>query len=210
MSRHEVALYTQAVAVSTALRDRTRWVILEAAAAVLAERGEAASMADIAKAAGIGRATVYRYFPTRDALLDALCQAGAVELSRLLEEAELDRVPIRDGIARVARAVVGLANKYVAFMPNGPLSSIGQEVMARNNCDLDQLMAPVHEFLCRGIAEGALRDDLSAETLWSMLGSLLDVACVRVRGGHIGVEQASADAISLFLFGAACKGSTTP
>ncbi|MGH3259142.1 MAG: helix-turn-helix domain-containing protein, partial [Streptosporangiaceae bacterium] len=56
---------------SAALRDRAARVILDAAAALLAERGESVSMADIAEAAGVGRATVYRYFPTKDALLDA-------------------------------------------------------------------------------------------------------------------------------------------
>jgi tetracycline repressor-like protein len=38
--------------------------ILDIAAGVLAERGEAASTVHIADAAGVGRATLYRYFPT--------------------------------------------------------------------------------------------------------------------------------------------------
>jgi TetR/AcrR family transcriptional regulator, mexCD-oprJ operon repressor len=62
--------------------------------AVLAERGGNASMADIADAAGVGRATVYRYFPTRDALLDALCKAGTEDLQRRLGEAGLDRIAV--------------------------------------------------------------------------------------------------------------------
>jgi AcrR family transcriptional regulator len=174
-------------------------MILDAAAALLAERGESVSMADIAEAAGVGRATVYRYFPSRDALLDALCQTGTAELSRLLSGADLDRIAVPEGIARVARAFVGLGSKYAALMPNGPL---GQQVAERNDVDLRQLTEPVHALLRRGTAEGVLRDDLAAETLWSMLAGLLDVAGERVTADHVGVEQASAEAVSIFLYGA--------
>ena len=57
---------------TTTLRARVSSAILEAAATVLAERGEQASMADVAAAAGMARATVYRYFPNREALFEAL------------------------------------------------------------------------------------------------------------------------------------------
>lgn len=184
---------------SAALRDRAAMVILDAAAALLAERGESVSMADIAEAAGVGRATVYRYFPSKDALLDALCKAGTAELSRLLDEADLDRIAVPEGIARVARAFTGLGSKYPALMPG---SALGQQVAERNDVDLPQLIEPVHALLRRGTAEGVLRDDLTAETLWSMLAGLLDVADERVTGDHAGVEQASADAVSIFLYGA--------
>lgn len=190
------------VSTSAALRDRAVRVILDAAAALLAERGASVSMADIAEAAGVGRATVYRYFPSRDALLDALCTAGSAELSRLLGGADLDRIAVPEGIARVARAFTGLGSKYAALMPGGALGPLGEQLADRNDVDLRQLTEPVHALLRRGMAEGALRDDLTAETLWSMLAGLLDVAGERVTADHVGVEQASADAVSIFLYGA--------
>jgi hypothetical protein len=55
----------------TTLHARVSTAILEAAAALPAERGEQASMADVAAAAGMARATVYRYFPNREALFEA-------------------------------------------------------------------------------------------------------------------------------------------
>ncbi|MFJ5778414.1 TetR/AcrR family transcriptional regulator [Streptomyces sp. NPDC093094] len=45
--------------------------LLEVAAAVFAERGEGASLDEIAKRAGVGSGTLYRHFPTRQALLEA-------------------------------------------------------------------------------------------------------------------------------------------
>src|SRR5260370_33718955 len=75
------------------LRDRIATGILDTAAAVLAERGESASMAEIADAAGVSRATLYRYFPSRDALLRGLAEAGAGELRDPIADAEPDPIP---------------------------------------------------------------------------------------------------------------------
>ena len=49
--------------------DRTAAAILDAAAHVLSEHGSGANLADVAAAAGVSRATLYRYYPDRDALL---------------------------------------------------------------------------------------------------------------------------------------------
>jgi len=72
---------------SSSLRDRVAAGILEVAATVLAERGEAASMADVADTAGVGRATLYRYFPSREALLRALADVALDDLGERIESA---------------------------------------------------------------------------------------------------------------------------
>ncbi|MGW7278266.1 TetR/AcrR family transcriptional regulator [Streptomyces sp. NPDC054844] len=50
---------------------RNRERLLEVAAAAFAEHGEGASLDDVAKRAGVGTGTLYRHFPTRQALLEA-------------------------------------------------------------------------------------------------------------------------------------------
>jgi AcrR family transcriptional regulator len=50
---------------------RNRERLLQAAAVAFAEHGEGASLDDIAKRAGVGAGTLYRHFPTRQALLEA-------------------------------------------------------------------------------------------------------------------------------------------
>ncbi|SEV91569.1 TetR/AcrR family transcriptional regulator [Luteibacter sp. 329MFSha] len=62
-----------------AARNRER--ILEAADEVFSERGADASLDDIARRAKVGIGTLYRRFPTRDALLAALCNDRLLALS---------------------------------------------------------------------------------------------------------------------------------
>ncbi len=57
-------------------RDHARARILRAARQVLAERGLATRVEDVAAAAGVGRRTVFRHFETRDALLAAAVTDG--------------------------------------------------------------------------------------------------------------------------------------
>ena len=177
-----------------ALRDHIAATILDAAAAVLAERGEAASMADIAAAAGVGRATLYRYFPNREVLLQALARAAVDELGDRLSEAGLDTVPVAEGIARLTRAFVGTGSKYVAFMRSGQ-KPVDPAVVDR------QLGEPLRELFRRGAADGTLRSDLPAEVLLALYTGLLEAAFTMATQGGLGVERASAATIAVFLDG---------
>ena len=62
--------------------ERNRQRILAAAAEVFAERGLDVSLDDIAAAAGVGVGTVYRRFPDKDALIDALFEEKIAAPSR--------------------------------------------------------------------------------------------------------------------------------
>ncbi|HEY6640546.1 helix-turn-helix domain-containing protein [Povalibacter sp.] len=80
----------------TALRadaQRNRDLILAAAEEVFLERGAGASLDDVARRAGVGIGTLYRHFPTRDALLSASYSArflSFAESSRANSNAERD------------------------------------------------------------------------------------------------------------------------
>ena len=176
------------------LRDRIAAGILDTAAAVLAGRGESASMAEIADAAGVSRATLYRYFPSRDALLSGLAEAASAELRERIADAELDTIPVQEAIARLTRGFVFAGSKYVALTHSGhkpPDSGKTQQDLAE----------PVYRLLRRGIADGTLRSDLRPEVLVQIFSGLLETA-IRISGpGGIGAEKASAAVISVFLDG---------
>lgn len=62
-----------------ALRNRER--ILEVAKEAFTRRGAAASLDDIARQAGVGAGTLYRHFPTRDALIEAVYRSEVEKLA---------------------------------------------------------------------------------------------------------------------------------
>ena len=176
------------------LRDRIATGILDTAAAVLAERGESASMAEIADAAGVSRATLYRYFPSRDALLRGLAEAGSSELRERIADAELDTIPVPEAIARLTRGFVFAGSKYVALTRSGHKPPDPAEAQK-------DLAVPVLRLFDRGIADGTLRPDLTPEVLVQIFTGLLEAA-IRVSGPNgIGAEKASAAVISVFLDG---------
>ena len=61
--------------------------VLDAAAEVFAERGPGASVDEIARRAGVGHATVFRRFPTKDALIAAVVEQRIAELHGMAEQA---------------------------------------------------------------------------------------------------------------------------
>jgi AcrR family transcriptional regulator len=66
---------------------RNRELIIAAAAAVFAERGLEASTAEIAHRAGVGEATLFRRFPSKDDLIDAIVETRMAEALALAEAA---------------------------------------------------------------------------------------------------------------------------
>jgi TetR/AcrR family transcriptional repressor of mexCD-oprJ operon len=180
------------------LRDRIAAGILDTAAAVLAGRGESASMAEIADAAGVSRATLYRYFPTRDALLNALAEAASAELRERIADAELDTIPVQEALARLTRGFVLAGSKYVALAHSGHKPPDADQTQ-------QDLAEPVYRLLRRGIADGTLRSDLTPEVLVRIFSGLLETA-IRISGpGGIGAEKASAAIISVFLNGSRAR-----
>jgi TetR/AcrR family transcriptional repressor of mexCD-oprJ operon len=166
----------------------TRREILLAAARVLAAR-QAASMAEIADAAGITRATLYRYFPGREALIQALEAMANEEAGRRLAEANLDQVPVDEGLARATRALVTVGQDFIVLLrerrPPEPGFTWALEAL-----------------LQRGREDGQIRTDVPLDTLVESLLVLIG-ACVRTgRPAGMGVEDVSSTALRLFLTGA--------
>lgn len=173
--------------------DRTSAAILDAAARVFADEGASANLAAVATAAGISRATLYRYYKNREALLQALVVDAIDEAARRLADAGLERAPVEDAIERILRAFVTVGDRYAVLVSDLPWYE---------KADKSQLQTPVRAVLTRGIEEGVIRNDLSAEVLNELLGGAALSAIKLTQHQQLGVEEASAAAASLFLDGA--------
>ncbi|MGC5289229.1 TetR/AcrR family transcriptional regulator [Micromonospora sp. DT231] len=93
--------------------DERREMIVAAAMPLLVEHGAAVSTAQIAKAAGIGEATIFRAFADKDELLDA-CVAAALRNDHVL--AELDAVPLDQPLAARLTEAAATLHAYLERM----------------------------------------------------------------------------------------------
>jgi TetR/AcrR family transcriptional regulator, mexCD-oprJ operon repressor len=179
------------------LRERVAAAIVEAAAAVFAERGDAASMSDVASAASVARATVYRYFPSREALLETLGRVAVEEAGQGLAAARVDEVAIEEAFTRAVRALV-MVGDYFVVLARERASVAPEEFDSRVGAVLRALIE-------RGRSLEEIRDDVPVTWLVeALIGVIVSVLAV---SSSAGVED-KVDAItSLFLNGAR-RGST--
>jgi AcrR family transcriptional regulator len=178
------------------LQQRVAAAILDGAAHVFALQGDQANMNDVAAAAGVARATVYRYFPNREALLDELAQSAVRDVEERLTSARIDAVPPVEGIARAVRALLDAGDPFVLLVRRHPGSE--SERFERS------VMRPLRELFERGQADGDVRGDIpSARLTESLLGLLVGVF---TSPHSLGREDMTAMITALFLDGARARG----
>jgi AcrR family transcriptional regulator len=151
---------------------RNREKILAAAREAFAAAGDV-SMAEISRRAGVGMATLYRNFPGRRELLEALY---ADEIDALVEAAP--GVSFTDWLQRVLRFKTGKQHDIVLEL----LTHIdGTDPMFNEN--REQVLAAGRPLLEAAQAAGEVRDDLALEQILDML-----LAIGRIHGGDAYVE----------------------
>ena len=178
------------------LQQRVAAAILDGAAQIFVRQGEQASMNDVAEAAGVARATVYRYFPTREALLDELARTAVADLEERLASARIDEVPPEEGITRAVRALLDVGNTFVLLV---------HEERRPDRARFErQVTQPLRRLFERGQASGDIRDDIAsarlAESLIGLIVGLLQAA------PPLGKEDMAATIVRLFLDGARARG----
>jgi AcrR family transcriptional regulator len=153
-----------------ALRNRTR--LLAAASEVFAERGLEAGVAEVAARAGVGRATLFRNFPTKEALIAAIVverlEEALTEGHRLLESREDAEILFTFLAATVDRQ---LRTKAL-------FEAIAEEFLAvpEITTAYERFMALVEQMIGRGKAAGAIRPELSSVDVMMLIKGLCAAA----------------------------------
>ena len=89
-----------------------------------------AGVADVAAAAGVGRATLYRHFPTRDSLLEAIRHQGLADGEAAVEACRIDEGSATDALSRLLAAWLELGDRYRVVVSN-PSQAHNLEARAR-------------------------------------------------------------------------------
>ena len=170
---------------------RNRSHILAVAEQYFSEQGVAGSMDAIAKRAGVGAGTLYRHFPTRDALLAALLQARDQELEArriAIQQEEADStdalarwldalgewVTAFDGLPEPLRAALSEANSPLALTCQGFITTTERFLSAAQQDGGAQPWVRGRDLFLSALATGwvsgaALADASSAEALRDMM-----------------------------------------
>jgi AcrR family transcriptional regulator len=179
-----------------ALQQRVAAAILDGAAHLFANGGDQASMNEVAEAAGVARATVYRYFPNRETLLDELAQTAVRDVDARLASARIEEVPPDEGIARAVRALVDVGNLFVVLTRERQRSAADQFQRG--------LVDPLRDLIERGQASGDIRGDITGARLTESLIGL--IVSMLTSTPPLGREDMTATITGLFVDGARARG----
>ncbi|MGH9047225.1 MAG: TetR/AcrR family transcriptional regulator [Acidimicrobiales bacterium] len=141
-----------------ALKNRQR--ILEAAAEVFAAQGVAVPIDLVAERAGVGVGTLYRHFPTKEALFEAIVTIKVADLALATQQAARDEDPGRSLFGFIGLLAAEAADKQDLF---DALDGAGVDVKMRCAGTIEQLEAGIDHLLARAAAAGAVRDDVGAD-----------------------------------------------
>ncbi len=150
-----------------AVRNRER--VLEAAKAVFSAGGPDASLEAVARQAGVGIGTLYRHFPTREALFEAVYRREVQQLGELAEQLKSDAAPV-DALRRWLRCNV----EFVATK-KGMTAALALAVHGSSELyayTFDRLTKAVGALLDRAAAAGEIRSDISAEDVLRALAGM--------------------------------------
>jgi AcrR family transcriptional regulator len=161
--------------------------ILDAAVAALGSDPDA-SMAEIARRAGVVRATIYVHFPTREALLEAATHRAIAEVAAVIAAAEPHRGDPAEALTRVVAASWRTLGRYHALVAINTQQHGHDELRERHSSILGALK-PLIE---RGQADGTFRADVPAAWHLSMLMALMHAASGELSAGGVNDADAAA------------------
>jgi AcrR family transcriptional regulator len=151
-----------------ARRNRAR--VLAAARETFAQDGLDAQMDDVARHAGVGVGTVYRHFPTKEALVEAVAAAGYKEICDIARES----LELNDPWLAFSDFMWRGARLHRDDRAQCEINSTRPDVIERVAGDKRELLGMVAQMIDRGQRTGVIRAGLSADdmpVIWCSIGA---------------------------------------
>jgi AcrR family transcriptional regulator len=152
---------------------------------VVAEYGAEASLRDVARRAGVGLGTLYRHFPTRDALLEALLRTGFDELAAKAETFA-NSPSAGDALVSWMRDAVTRGRNYRGVVTAMMAAIKDPDSALHSSCVT--MRAAGARLLARAQAEGTARADVNGSDLFALIGALAwlrDQPSIAPRADHL-------------------------
>ena len=165
----------------TALRAdaaRNRERILDAAIELFAERGYEASTAEIAARAGVGEATLFRRFPTKEDLIQAIVSMMLEEAATIATSCLEEEDPWR-GVERFLYEMADRASQDHGISDANKERCMASQALASERRRVLDLTA---QLVKRAQAAGVLRDDVAGQDLMFLMGAVASVSEVPFPG----------------------------
>ncbi|MDB5515629.1 MAG: TetR family transcriptional regulator, partial [Tardiphaga sp.] len=162
-----------AVRKSRADAQRNRIRLLETAKAAFAEKGSGASLNEIARTAGVGAGTLYRHFPTRDALIEAVYRNETEQLvaaATRLAETHPPMTALREWLLLFVDYMATKHGMYEA------LNSIAGGTSDLYSASTAQVKQAIAKLLDRAVASGDIRLDLDPLDLLRALAGVANIS----------------------------------
>ncbi len=152
---------------------RNRDHLLEVAKATFTRTGADVNLDDIAKQAGVGVGTLYRHFPTRDALIEAVYRAGVKELADTAAQLSEPHSPL-EALREWMRLFVDYiaAKNLIAPALNSMVGGPSQ-LFAESGA---QIKAAIGSLVGRAVESGDIRSDLDPFDLLRALAGVANIA----------------------------------
>jgi AcrR family transcriptional regulator len=188
---------------SDARQNRAR--LLVAAREILKERGLHGEVTEIAARAGVGAGTLYRHFPSKDALIAAISEELHAAILTELERASLID-DAREALAHVVRAGYGLVEDYgqlfLALMSGGAPATLYEAF------DGERISGLIAQIIRRGIEQHHFREDLDVDHAIGLIYALFAPISLASLLQQRSLEEISAASTDFILAGLAGPNPT--